>query len=850
MVDPFYQNNTPSAGAENNPNVTTNSAWSDSQNPNSSQQQSVSPQQIQFQVQQIQQQQLLLQQQYAKLASVIANPNISVEQKRQLQHQMQQLNEQYNKNVQTLQSLGVNHVNKPTAVQVKSWSRLSIKSVIAGCLVLLVLVVGWLAWVSYFLMNNPKSLASIGLDPSTTKTLLQTFSGLFFGLIIFGAVTLIVVNIYRINDKSKIWYVLWSFFGLILFGVWVLLASRIMWIVNDISATDNVNAWNLLIWYMWDSTVDIANDRNLAGKLIAPSSVRFALNSSYFTNQILPTMPGANVTTVELDCGNGQKKMSILSNYVFGGSCVYFKKWEYPLSITVSYINTPTWEKLQKLFSGWIINFQSEINVASNNGSLIYNDDKTEMVVGKNPVKVNFDASSVFRDFNLSNYNINRYLSDDGEISSQNNVNVNYLYTGAKLYNIKVRFPDLNNYLYSFPVRVEQSDVPVCQVQIVALSGDVYNANIMFYDSNVVATDYQFDVLDKKNNSMIVDSIRNNKDGKIQYKFNNIWTYAIKAIFITNAGKQWSCESDDINIWASDFDIVYDIKYKSPWSPQFKQAGTETWVSFVNDVLVINEIPTIVQLNISNISPNIPGAVRRVLFDGKPIISSDNRIWEMNINTSDDHKITMVVEDTNRWLKTEKEILVKINRSDVVGKLIVLPDTVWIDPFTVTFDASTTVLNDPTDEIVYFSWDFGDGQVKRNLSESIIKHTYRYDSQNEIWEYSPVLTIRTKKWREISISPETNIIVKKSLSNLKINMESHPSQLANVWDRVKLSLQVDWTPSKIYWDFGNWKNLECNRRECVQATISYQQPWDYIIKATVSYENQAEVEWTIAIKVN
>jgi hypothetical protein len=37
-------------------------------------------------------------------------------------------------------------------------------------------------------------------------------------------------------------------------------------------------------------------------------------------------------------------------------------------------------------------------------------------------------------------------------------------YKEAKLYTVAVRFPELNNYVYSFPLRVEQSDVPVCEV--------------------------------------------------------------------------------------------------------------------------------------------------------------------------------------------------------------------------------------------------------------------------------------------------------------------------------------------------------------------------------------------------
>ncbi|MBP6256172.1 PKD domain-containing protein [Patescibacteria group bacterium] len=35
----------------------------------------------------------------------------------------------------------------------------------------------------------------------------------------------------------------------------------------------------------------------------------------------------------------------------------------------------------------------------------------------------------------------------------------------------------------------------------------------------------------------------------------------------------------------------------------------------------------------------------------------------------------------------------------------------------VTLDASVSPLYDEKDEIVYFSWDFGDGETKQNISQ-------------------------------------------------------------------------------------------------------------------------------------
>jgi len=44
-------------------------------------------------------------------------------------------------------------------------------------------------------------------------------------------------------------------------------------------------------------------------------------------------------------------------------------------------------------------------------------------------------------------------------------------------------------------------------------------------------------------------------------------------------------------------------------------------------------------------------------------------------------------------------------------------EKVGFDPLTVTLDASISQLNDADDEVVYFTWDFGDGTIVRNVSQ-------------------------------------------------------------------------------------------------------------------------------------
>lgn len=94
------------------------------------------------------------------------------------------------------------------------------------------------------------------------------------------------------------------------------------------------------------------------------------------------------------------------------------------------------------------------------------------------------------------------------------------------------------------------------------------------------------------------------------------------------------------------------------------------------------------------------------MFDDKAVLSTSNKIFEITLDDNQEHTIVILVEDAVRGTRTEETLITKIKRDDIVGRLIVTPDTVGNDPFTVKFDASTTKVNDPTDEIVYFTRDF------------------------------------------------------------------------------------------------------------------------------------------------
>jgi hypothetical protein len=142
------------------------------------------------------------------------------------------------------------------------------------------------------------------------------------------------------------------------------------------------------------------------------------------------------------------------------------------------------------------------------------------MILGKTPAKGMFDASAVFRDLGINEYKIIRDFNGDGEADKQNTISTTFVYNEAKLYNVYIRFPDINNYIYTFPLRVEPSDVPVCEIAVKQADTKSYTISANFLDKTIHISDYQFDIIDRNNKDKIIDTIKS-KNGTVHYLFQN-----------------------------------------------------------------------------------------------------------------------------------------------------------------------------------------------------------------------------------------------------------------------------------------------------------------------------------------
>jgi len=191
---------------------------------------------------------------------------------------------------------------------------------------------------------------------------------------------------------------------------------------------------------------------------------------------------------------------------------------------------------------------------------------------------------------------------------------------------------------------------------------------------------------------------------------------------------------------------------------------------------------------------------------------------------------------------------VKLERQNLIGKLKA-SRTVGFDPLIVEFDASVTKLNDPDDEVVYFTWDFGDGEVRKNTSVGKITHTYRFDPIKENGEFQPKVTVKTKKGLSQEIVFPEKIIVKRQIKTFEILLPSHPAQLARVGDIIEFAIQADGKITGVTRDFGNGKKLTGAGREFAEATMKYDESGLYEVFATVEFSDHPPVSQNIKLKI-
>lgn len=162
----------------------------------------------------------------------------------------------------------------------------------------------------------------------------------------------------------------------------------------------------------------------------------------------------------------------------------------------------------------------------------------------------------------------------------------------------------------------------------------------------------------------------------IDYNFPGQGLYAIKLDFVTSDGRPGSCESPNLPIGQADFSINYDIFYRTPSDASWTKVDETTPVVFDGTTLTIQELPTVVQVRITDIQPISATANTALFFNDAAILASNNNVFELRVNQRNNNMIKIVIDDPVRSAKTEQDISVVVDQAPVVGKLEIRPDTV------------------------------------------------------------------------------------------------------------------------------------------------------------------------------
>ncbi len=745
---------------------------------------------------------------------------------------------------QNMPPQGVSTPPRAPVIMNKQGSQIWFGSLLIGCGMIFILIFGLGGFVLYYLVSNPDQLNGI-MDIVTAKTLLTLFTSVFFGILFFAGFGMLILNGYRLStvkEWSKIWYVFWLIIGIFVLG------TAIAWWTMAISTIQQIdtNAWANSSALVIPSLINGSRKTPVTPNtlLIAPVGISYEINPSMLQTALWAQIPLASVQSLSLDCGNEQILWPSSSTAI-PGYCLYADKGTYQLSLNITYTDPVSRQQKTQSYPAGSIPVVSVVSVSTTSEKPAMNDAKTEIIISR-PMRVTFDAQKVVTDLWLTDNIISRDLDGDGTQDAQNNLRPSFQYNESKLYTVTYTLWN-SRQIFSFPLRINQSDIPTCSITGSLGDDNEYNFTAILNGASIVAKDYRRDVIDADTNS-IIESIKK-RTGNLTYQFKP-GSYIVKNTFLNEDNKEGFCESEVITVWSSAIDAQTQISYKTPKMNEYKNISN-TWDTILSGGnIVVSSLPVYIKLQLTKIIPSNQDVSIKVLYNTKPILETREWLYEFTIEDPKNQSVQLILRDKITGKESIKTINIINQQAKVLGKLIVTPNSAGTDPFEVSLDASTTTLTDKTDEIVTFTRDFGDGEISKNINQGKVTHIYRFDPANESWEYNPTVTIKTKKGISQTIWLDVPIIVKRATRTISIKTDSHPGQVASIGERIQLRLEANGLINGISRDFGDGRDpLECAGRECIDSTVIFEKSWDYTIRGTIKYEDHPPVTTSLKMKI-
>lgn len=810
-------------------------------------------------IQEILQQQQKMQILYNDIVVYIQqHQNMNAEDMLKYQAQLKQLSEQYQANQEQLKLLGYSNlqVNKDVVIKSGAKKNLSLKTIAIGCGAIIAFLVFGLMILFYYLLNNPaqlSGLSGIGITAGTAKQLLLGMTGTVMFTIAILGIIMIIMNTYKaftVKNKSKIWYYFGIGLGIVILLLAVGAGAKVMGEVSKIEVESVANPNQTLLSYVFSPEKDNPNAYTQMGPqslLIAPVNVGFKLLRQNYRRYVDLQLWPKDQRDVKLDCGNGQV-LNFANDDRFSKACFYTQKGKYPITLIAEYLE---WgQQKNEKFTITEVSVASQLNFDAPASKKVELSDN-EVIVGPLPTEITFNADQIFRDLGLRNYHINWDGDGDGIADKVNDSSFIFSYEKAEVFYPRFSLPGINKDLYfSFPLRVEKSLTPVCKFNFEAKTATDYQVSVNFFDEwDRFISDYSYLLYDNSNKKLLEEFQGKDVGMDFLHRFPGKGSYLFKMNFITTEGKTWVCEWTVKITDKTSYQVAYDVLLSTPRAPEFKKIDV---ASVVKDKSIsIVEVPTKIKLRLNTIEPFTYDTMVQVSFDERPVVETQKNEYLFDIRDSEEHVIKIKIQDKIRELVYEEVLKTKIWLDDIIGDLKVIgKEYSGFSPFTVTLDASATKLNDAQDEIAYFSWDFGDGQVKKNLSSSVIKHTYVYNSETNSGVYLPSVSVFTKSGRSATFSLDKPIIVNKQLVKLNLYSSSHPTQEARMWDKVVFWLDFNGLPTKVHWSFKEGEQpISCDGRECIEMTKVFEERGLYTVKVMMEFGDEQSVEQSMLFRV-
>lgn len=255
--------------------------------------------------------------------------------------------------------------------------------------------------------------------------------------------------------------------------------------------------------------------------IIAPLKLKYQLNKDQVDRNILPSL-GSNsqLTSFEVDCGNGQKLSANQQIYLgqtnnfFPDYCLYLTKGSYPITLTVNYLDTAKGEAKSRTFEVGDLAIGAEIKMEPIDDTAKLNDKLNEYIIGTSPVAVKFRGQLLFTDLGLNNDTIEWDFDNDGKVDIKDNSAFEYPFGHSQLYPIYYRLPDVVGFedtWFNFDLRVLESELAQCKLTITPLDNDKKYKREPKFDELINVASYQYTIVDV-NQDTVVEKFKETKE--------------------------------------------------------------------------------------------------------------------------------------------------------------------------------------------------------------------------------------------------------------------------------------------------------------------------------------------------